>query len=306
LLLCPLSTKVVAHGKLGAAQRWAMTQAIAAHMDWTNEVLGRCGISVRLEPPGSFEFKGPPSATLLSLGDDLGMLPDSSDVTVVDEGRVLRPFRGNGLMEPVIAASRLSDFLATQGLQCQVIANPRRSSQAFASADMACHHSDGSLARLSVEAKTSAGAISVASIDLRDGLSCYLPDAASTGSTEQRALVHLDRPSPPKVVRLVIVDKLSCSHLLGQSFADHPDSPLWGTIILDRRGLARGRQTFTLAHELGHVLLGTSSHPEDHGIADKDLLMNSLSSSIYLGPHRILRAQCEIMRRSPLLVSPQR
>lgn len=305
-LRAPLSLRVVSKANIAPSERRAHNQVLASHLDWTNEVLGQCGISVDTEEPGSIAYVEAPTQTLVSLGSDLGILPAEIDINFADEERPLSGFHATDTSVPVFAARRLAAFLETEGLSCRVIENSPRSSRAHFGADLACTRANGTPARLRIEAKPPFADIMTAEVVLGDGLTCYTQDLASTGSPEQRALVLGLWPSPPGIARLIIVDKLLCLHQLAQSFSDDPGSPLFGAMIIDRRGLARGREVFVLAHELGHVLLTTSGHPEDDEFFDPELLMNAQSSSIYRGPRRIPAALCELMRQSPLLRAVQR
>jgi hypothetical protein len=305
-LRAPLSLRVVSKTSIASSQRRAYNQILERHLDWTNEVLGQCGISVDTEEPGSMAYVEAPKQTFVSLGSELGILPTELEVSIEDEGRLFSRFGLAGMRIPLLAAQNLAAFLETQGLSCRVIENSPRPSRAHSGADLSCIRADGTPARLRIEAQPPFADIMTAEVVLGDGLTCYTQDLGSSGSPEQRALILGLWPSPPGISRLIIVDKLLCLQQLAQSFSDDPKSPLFGAMIIDRRGLARGREVFALAHELGHVLLSTPGHPEDDEPFDPELLMNSQSSSIYAGPRRIPAPLCELMRRSPLLRAVQR
>jgi hypothetical protein len=67
-------------------------------------------------------------------------------------------------------------------------------------------------------------------------------------------------------------------------------------VIIDWRALARARQSFTVPHEIGHLLLGDLTHPDGRGDRRPWLLMNSRASSAVGGPRLIDPASCALMR----------
>jgi hypothetical protein len=67
-------------------------------------------------------------------------------------------------------------------------------------------------------------------------------------------------------------------------------------VILDLPALARARQSYTLAHEVAHLLLDDLGHPDDAGDLRPSLLMSSFASSAVDGPKRLTAADCEAMR----------
>ena len=64
-------------------------------------------------------------------------------------------------------------------------------------------------------------------------------------------------------------------------------------VILDRSGIRARRTSLTLAHELGHVLLGMPGHPDDFGEDTPTLLLDSdAADASPFGPKRIPIDQC--------------
>ena len=71
-------------------------------------------------------------------------------------------------------------------------------------------------------------------------------------------------------------------------------------VLLDRAGVRARRTSFTLAHELGHVLLDGPATPTTTAIDTPTLLMDSdASDSSPFGPRRLTVDECaRVIRQS--------
>jgi hypothetical protein len=78
-------------------------------------------------------------------------------------------------------------------------------------------------------------------------------------------------------------------------------------VVVDRAAIRSNESSFTLAHEIGHVLLDDPGHPDDHGADTPTLLMDADASdpSAY-GPRRLTVAECARALRQSGPKSPVR
>ncbi len=87
---------------------------------------------------------------------------------------------------------------------------------------------------------------------------------------------------------------------IGESFITGDSPSMRNVVLLDRGGIRARRSSFTLAHELGHVLLEAPGHPDDYAVDTPTLLMDSdASDSSPFGPRRLTVAECaRVIRQS--------
>jgi len=68
----------------------------------------------------------------------------------------------------------------------------------------------------------------------------------------------------------------------------------YNAVIMDRVGVRIGARSYALAHELGHILLHLRGHPDDYGVDQPHLLMDSdAADGTIFGPRRLVVPDCE-------------
>jgi len=110
-------------------------------------------------------------------------------------------------------------------------------------------------------------------------------------------------------VGVVVVPGFGRGGRIGESFIGADGGSLRNIVVLDRAAVWANRASFTLAHELGHVLLDTPGHPDDFGRDTPTLLMDAdAADSTAFGPRRLEISECEraltesgVTARTPLL-----
>ena len=143
-------------------------------------------------------------------------------------------------------------------------------------------------------------------VDLGDGLREFDNMTALTGTLEERALVRALADEDEATIDVLVVSELCGGTRDGETFvageaAGAPGS-IANVVVISREGIARARVAFTLAHELGHVLLDQPLHPDHLGPDRPWLLMDSdASDSTIRGPRRLTETECARARRWPHL-----
>jgi hypothetical protein len=130
-------------------------------------------------------------------------------------------------------------------------------------------------------------------LDLSDGLAHFGDFDAASGTDEERVLLRGLMDDDPSSIDLVIVPLFSGIGRIGESFIHSPGGSLQNAIVLDRMGIRAGARSFTLAHELGHILLSLPGHPDDFGVDTPHALMDSdAADPSVFGPRRLSLAEC--------------
>lgn len=267
-------------------------------------VLAQCHVTTSPRDPGAIAIADPPGPSLVHVGGRFGLPAGGGEIRLAVEGERLDPIPIGAGATPGEAARRLADALAARGYSGEPSLNARTGREALPTADLVVRRADGRLAGLG---PWSAGAplttdprqpVGIGAVELSDGLDAYGAEEAGRGTLEERALVRGLRRGPG-AVELFFVDRLTDAARQGESFLS--SGSLGPAVVVDRRGIARARQSYALAHEVVHVLLGDPGHPDDAGDGRTRFLMNSRSASARFGPKRLTDAECARIRESPLL-----
>jgi len=279
--------------------------ALAVHqLRIAGQVLARCHIAIGDPGPGAVELVDPPGPGLIVVGDEHGLTSAGGVVRLTVDGARHGPWKIGGGYSPEEAARLLARRIEEAGFTARMAVEAASPRDAGAAADVLVTRPDGTLATLgrwedqplSTDPRQS---MTIASVDLADGLDSYDDNRRSSGTVEERALIRGLRGGDAPGPTVFVVNRFSNRARQGESFAASPGSPLRDTVILDWRAVARGRQAHALAHELGHVLLQDPGHP-DAGPGDRPwLLMHSSASSAFGGPRLVSPEQCARMRRYP-------
>jgi hypothetical protein len=251
----------------------------------------------------------PPGPCLLSVGGRSGLPSAGGDVRLVVDGERHGPFRVGVGYTPVETARLLARELTAAGFTVDLSVNARALNAAFPTADIVVRRQDRSLVDLGVwndEPLTTdpSQPLSIGEVRLDDGLEPFGPNDFAVGTVEERTLVKALGSGNPRLVEVFVVSHFTGLRKQGESFVSSNGSSLKNVAIVDWRALGRARQAYTLAHEIGHVLLDDLGHPDARGDNRPFLLMHSRSSSAVGGPMRITADQCETMRRNAAVLRP--
>ncbi|MBI4953300.1 MAG: hypothetical protein HY908_14810 [Myxococcales bacterium] len=263
-----------------------------------NQLWGACGVSFGPEDELLVSIVDPPPSHLLAVGCDHG-LPARADGALrfaVGGVRVAVPFAAGQL--PAEVARLVAARLRALGLGAEVSDNPPIAAAAYGASDVLVRRPGGALASLDLdpEAPLSSDpnlAACIGAVDLDDGLQHFGDVDAVAGTVEERTLLTAFDDGDPRTVDVVVVPGFAHGGRIGESFIGADGGPLRNVIVVDRGGVQASRASFTLAHELGHVLLDDPGHPDDYGLdAPTELMDADAANPSAFGPRRLGLAEC--------------
>jgi hypothetical protein len=257
-----------------------------------NEIWLQCGIEIEAD----VSIADAPVSAMIAISDQNGL-------PALHDGQVRLRAGGRTVSAPVHAGASPTDTalviasaLRTAGLRPIVIEAPRAPNAALPSADVLVRDARGRPIAIEVlSAADPQQRIEAGAAGLDDGLATFAVDDRVTGTIEERALVLGIADADPHTIDLLIVPFFEDQERAGEVFLRRDQSPLAGTMILDRTAIERERVAWTQAHELGHILLDDPFHAEDLGRDHRDLLMDADGSG---SPRRLTEAQCLRARAS--------
>lgn len=202
---------------------------------------------------------------------------------------------------PAGAARRVARAVRKAGFVAVVSDGAAATTGTYAPSDVSIRNPDGSLAtvvppggdQLSSDPTL---AVCVGRVTLDDGLDHFDDATAAQGSLEERALVRAFDDGDPSTLDVYVVPSFVGESRIGESFIAAEHAALTNVVIEDRAGFRAGVASFTLGHELGHVLLDDPGHPDDYADDTPALLMDSDSASATaFGPRRLPLDACARM-----------
>jgi hypothetical protein len=262
------------------------------------EVLSQCAIG---PVETGFVVADPPGPCLIAVGSRFGLPSAGGELRVQVDGRRLGPWRVPSGLQPIETAGEIGRRLVEAGFLAEVTGNARLAGAAHGTADVLVRRPDGTLSSigpwpsrpLTTDPRQS---LDVGEVRLDDGLSVCRDDLVRSGTLEERTLVKALAGRESRALEIIVAGRFAGAPKQGESFVRSSRSSLRDAVILDVPALARARQSYTLAHEVAHVLLDDLTHPDDRGDARPFLLMNSFASSAVNGPKRLTAADCAAMR----------
>lgn len=269
-----------------------------------------CGIAFDDEAT-KIEVVDPPSPWLLALGCDVGLPASGGRVAFKVDGRRVDVAIPRGT-SPRAAARLVGQRVEKLGLKVRISDNAPIGPAVGASADVLVRRADGSLATiaaipkepLSTDATLTA---CIGEVDLEDGLQHFGDVDAIAGTVEERALVKAFDDGDPATIEVVVVPSFAGGSRIGESFIFADAGAVRNVVLEDRGGFRADRASFTLAHELGHVLLDQPGHPDDYGMDTPTQLMDAdAANATAFGPRRLTIEECERAVRQSGPSSPVR
>lgn len=296
----PGGPPVIGHDR-ASAQAIVQAQVRAANQIWA-----QCGIHFGAPAQQTITVVAPPPPALLSVASGNG-LPSygNGQMYLQVNGQPLGPVPTRAWQSPTDTALVLADHLQRAGFPGDVTENPRTRFGALPSADILVRTPQGDLAHLLPIPGVPISSdrrqrVTIGLLDLADGLMPFDNMSARAGTLEERALLLPLSDGDPTTIDVVIINYFSGRNRQGEAFIATNGGPLANMVVLDRRGLQQQRHAWTLAHELGHVLLDDPQHPDRFGTDSPFRLMDADSTrgTVY-GPKRLTAAECQtVLRKS--------
>jgi len=288
---------------------------LRAELALASATWGQCGISFGEASKLEVNVVDPPPRHLLSIGDDLGLpatgLPGSEIKFRIDGKPIAVAVAHRATVEEV--AHEVQAAIIHAGFLVTMSSNARILPGAASSVDLSVRRLNGTLASLDAPgAVTNDQTLSVriGTVDPSNGIEHFGDMDSNAGTLEERTLIKALADGDASTVEVVVVPYFAGTGRIGESFITGESPSMRNVVLLDRGGIRARRSSFTLAHELGHVLLEAPGHPDDYAIDTPTLLMDSdASDASPFGPRRLTVAECaRVIRqsgptaRAPLLV----
>jgi hypothetical protein len=270
---------------------------IAREAAWRNNALwGTCGIS--FGPPESVQVDivDPPPAHMLVMGCDHGLPASGGTVRLRVNGTAITASIARGML-PSEAARRVAASIRARGFEVRVFDNPRTAASANGTTDLSVRTAAGRFAELSAEQPVSDDptlTACIADVNLEDGLQHFGDVDSAVGTAEERALIRAFDDGDPTSIDVLMVPGFAIGGRIGESFIGADGGTIRNVVVIDRAGIRSGRGSFTMAHEIGHVLLDDPGHPDDFGVDTPTRLMDAdASDPTAFGPRRISIEECQ-------------
>jgi hypothetical protein len=280
-----------------------------------NEIWLQCHVTFGPPLESSVTVADPPGATLLAIADGDGLPARGGIVQFRVDAVGVGPIDIPRGARPQDTALRLAHALRAAGFVATVTVNPPAVFGAGPSADVLVRRGNGDFARIEAIpglplTTDKQQRISIGSVDLGDGLDEFDNMTAQSGTLEERTLIKALADDDPSTIELFIVNRFAHGTRQGEAFIAASSGPVLNSVVLDRNGLRQRQTAWTLAHELGHVLLNQPLHPDNFGADVPSLLMDSDNNrGTVHGPKRLLPGDCLHVRHEageraspPLLV----
>ncbi len=307
LRLTPGGPPVLGDGSEQSALRLARHQVAVASEVWL-----QCFLD--FGPPERTEVRvvDPPPPALLAISDGLG-LPAAGGglVRFRAGGRPVGPIETRPGELPVQLAARIAEALGRLGFRPRVTELPTTDGSNQHAADLYVRDARGRPVTLSAWGQWPLSTdarqrVQIGRVDLTDGLQQFDNANNAGGTLEERALLYGVIDDDPRTLDVVVVDRFTGGSRLGEAFIEMRGGPIVDAVVLDRNGVRTERAAWTLAHELGHVLLDHPLHPDQVGPDRPWLLMDAdVSRAHVAGPKRLLPEECARFRaRSGLRAVP--
>jgi hypothetical protein len=268
-----------------------------------NQIWLQCGVTFGDPAEAAITSADPPPPTLLAVADGNGLpAAGGGELRFRVDGRTLGPIETRAGDSPQTTALNLADALHEAGFQAMVTVNPSTVFGAGESADILVRRKDSSLVVIEAIAGVPLSSdtrqtLHIGQVDLGDGLDEFNNMTAQSGTLEERTLLKALGDDDPSTIDLFIVNRFSHGTRQGEAFIEASAGPLINAVILDRNGLRQRQTAWTMAHEIGHVLLNQPLHPDNLGPDRPSLLMDSDNNrGTVNGPKRLSPEECERVR----------
>jgi hypothetical protein len=275
---------------------------ITYQLEVVSEILSQCAIDIGRIDLIPVRVVDPPGPGMISIGNRFGFPSAGGKVRLSVDGVRLGPWTIGHGYTPDETGRLIGHQLETAGFKIRRSRNAGLDTNAFQAADILVYREDNSLATvtkwpdqpLTTDPRQ---ALEIGALRLDDGLDTYNDNNAHVGTIEERILIKALADNDIDTIDVFVISRFTRATRQGESFVHSENTYLGNTVIIDTQALGRARQSYTLSHELGHVLAGSLDHPDSSGDSRPQLLMHSRSSSALAGPKQLTASECEHIRK---------
>jgi hypothetical protein len=263
-----------------------------------NEIWLQCNLTFGAPNEVPIEIVDPPRWPMIAVADKDGLPARGGTVRIRIDGRALPPIAVPPGSSPTSTALRIADAVRQAGFHAQVTVNPKTIYGAAPGADVVVRRRNGSLALIEAVPQTPLTTdvqqrIDLGSVDLGDGVEEFDNMTAASGTLEERTLVKAFADEDPATIDVFIINRFTHGTRQGEAFIEASSGAIANAVILDRTGLRHRETAWTMAHEIGHVLLNQPLHPDNVGRDRPWLLMDSDNNrGTVNGPKRLSPEEC--------------
>jgi hypothetical protein len=263
-----------------------------------NEIWLQCNVT--FGPPNEvpIEIVDPPRWPLIAVADKDGLPARGGIVRLRIDGRALPPIAVPAGSSPTSTALRIAEAVRQAGFHALATVNPKTIYGAASSADVVVRRRNGMLALVEPVPLTplttdAQQRIDLGSVELGDGVEEFDNMTAASGTLEERTLVKSFADDDPATIDVFIINRFTHGTRQGEAFIEASSGAIANAVILDRTGLRHRETAWTMAHEIGHVLLNQPLHPDNVGRDRPWLLMDSDNNrGTVNGPKRLSPEEC--------------
>ena len=289
-------------------------QLVRQQVRMANEIWLQCQITFGEPATVAMEIVDPPGPTLLAISDRDGLPAKGGGelVFMVDDDTV-GPIPTRPGASPYETGRDVVRALTAAGYAATLTENLKTRYGAGQSADVLVQRRDNTLVRLAAKSGVPLSTdarqkLTIGHVDLGDGLREFDNATAQVGTLEERTLIKALSDDDPTTIDLFVVNRFEFATRQGEAFIASGQGPIANAVVIDRNGLRQAPLAWTLAHELGHVLLDDPMHPDNVGPDRPWLLMDADNGrGTVNGPKRLRPEDCVRVRkvsdsaRAPLL-----
>jgi len=263
-----------------------------------NEIWLQCNITFGAPAEVPIEIVDPPAAGFIAVANRDGLPARGGVIQLRADGRVAPPIAIPAGSTAMDTALRIAEVLGTMGFDAQVTVNPKTVFGAAPGADVVVRRRNGKLALIDAApglplTTDAQQRIDLGVVDLGDGLEEFDNMTASSGTLEERMLIKTLADDDPATIDLFIINRFTHGTRQGEAFIEASAGAIGNAVILDRTGLRHRETAWTMAHEIGHVLLNQPLHPDNVGRDRPWLLMDSDNNrGTVNGPKRLTPEEC--------------
>jgi hypothetical protein len=263
-----------------------------------NEIWLQCNITFGAPAEVPLEIVDPPEHGFIAIANRDGLPARGGAVQLRADGKMLPPIIVLAGSSAPDTGLKIAEALRAYGFDAQVTINPKTVFGAASGADVVVRRRNGELALIDAApgfplSTDPQQRIELGAVDLGDGLEEFDNMTAASGTLEERMLIKTLADDDPSTIDLFIINRFTHGTRQGEAFIEASSGAIGNAVILDRTGLRHRETAWTMAHELGHVLLNQPLHPDNVGRDRPWLLMDSDNNrGTVNGPKRLTPEEC--------------